>query len=258
MIDIVNKIHNCDNKEILKKLPDNSIDLFLEDMPYGITNCKWDSKPNLDEYWNLRLPKLRDNGLFILTATQPFATDLINSNRKMFRYDLIWQKTMACGHLNSKKMPMRNHEIILVFYKKLPTYNPIMVKKEKVLVKRTSLSSRCYGKNTIKMNYEYCSDKRYPVSVISIKHDKERSITKSKNNVHPTQKPVGLYEYLIKTYTNENDIVFDGFSGGGTTAISCINTNRNYICCEIITDYYDLSLKRLEKAIEEKRQQLFE
>lgn len=258
MTEIVNKIHNCDNKEILKKIPDNSIDLFLEDMPYGVTNCKWDNKIDLVEYWDIRIPKIRDNGLFILTATQPFATDLINSNRKMFRYDLIWQKTMACGHLNCKKMPMRNHEIILVFYNKLPTYNPIMVKKNEVTVKRTKMSSNCYGKYKENMLFYYNSDKRYPVSVINIKHDKERNTSKLKNKAHPTQKPISLFEYLIKTYTNKNDIVFDGYSGGGTTAMACVNSNRNYICCEINTDYYNLSLKRLEKAMQEKQQELFD
>jgi len=212
----------------------------------------------LEEYWKLRLPKIKDNGVFILTATQPFASDLINSNRKMFRYDLIWQKTMACGHLNSKKMPMRNHEIILVFYRKLPTYNPIMVKANRVRVERRRMFSYCYGKVDTNRIFNYSSDVRYPVSLISIKHDKERSNTKTRNNAHPTQKPVSLFEYLIKTFTNQGDVVFDGFSGGGTTAIACVNLNRNYICCEINEDYYNLSQNRLKKAIEEKKQMLFD
>lgn len=228
----------------MRQIPDKSIDMILCDLPYGTTQNKWDTIIPLNPLWRQYERIVKDNGAIVLTGCQPFTSQLIMSNPKLYRYELIWQKTTVTGHLNAKKMPMRAHENILVFYKKLPTYNPQMTTghKRKISTARHKRNSK---KSTNYNDYElssYDSTERYPRSVMTYATDKQKSV------IHPTQKPVALFEYLIKTYTNEGEVVFDGCSGSGTTAVAAINTNRKFLCMEKEKEYFDKSVERIMKA----------
>jgi DNA modification methylase len=184
---------------------------------------------------------IKDNGAIILTAVKPFSAMLIMSNPKMYRYDLIWRKNKSTGFLNAKKMPLRQHEEILVFYKKTPTYNPQKTTGHKpVNAYYTQKSGTNYGNSNINVTGGGQTD-RYPTSVIDIKVMNNDDPDK----FHPTQKPVELFEWLINTYTNENEIVLDNCMGSGTTAIACLNTNRKYIGFESDNEYYKLSEERI-------------
>ncbi|AJA41470.1 putative DNA cytosine methylase [Geobacillus virus E3] len=241
----LNKIYNEDclgDKELgtgMWRIPDKSIDMILCDLPYGTTECKWDTLIPLDELWKQYKRIIKDNGAIVLTASQPFTSILVSSNLKMFRYELIWEKNNATGFMNAKKMPLKNHENILVFYKKLPTYNPQGVKpceKKKKSAFHEYLGER---ENSRPVGMEYIQKATgYPKSVHYFPIER---------GLHPTQKPVALFEYLIKTYTNEGDIVLDNCIGSGTTAIACISTNRKYIGFEIEKEYYDIAVKRIEE-----------
>lgn len=229
------KLFNSDCFDVIRSLPESSIDLFLQDTPYGVTKNKWDIVPDFNKMWPEWIRVGKKNCVFIFFATQPFASELIFSNRKMFRYDLIWEKTMATGHLNSKKMPLRSHESILIFYKSLPTYNPQKTsghvrKVSTISHKRNSKETSNYGKYN-KTGYD--STERFPRSVIKFPTDKQKS------PIHPTQKPVNLLEYIITTYTNIGDTVFDGYGGALTTAKAAKNTNRNAIVCETDFIYFN-------------------
>ena len=238
----LNKIYNEDCLEGMKRIPDKSIDMILCDLPYGVTaRNKWDFVIPFERLWEQYKRVIKENGAVVLTATQPFTTDLIQSNRKMFKYSLVWNKSQVTGFLNAKKQPLRSHEDILLFYKKQPTYNPAMVKGKRVL-KSTGWDSTNYGKFTDKPHY---SEWYYPKSIIEIPQKRFKS-------GHPTQKPVALFEYLIKTYTNEGETVLDNCIGSGTTAIACINTNRNYIGFELDKHYCDIANERIQKALAEK------
>lgn len=241
----LNKIYNQDCLDGMKTIKDKSVDMILCDLPYGTTKNKWDSIIPLDELWTHYSRVIKDNGAIILTAQTPFDKVLGVSNLKMLKYEWIWEKTSATGHLNAKKMPMKAHENILVFYKKTPTYNPQKTTGHERKVstakhKRNSKNSSNYGESSATT---YDSTERYPRSVQIFSTDKQKS------SFHPTQKPVALFEYLIKTYTNEGDLVLDNCMGSGTTAVACINTNRIYIGFELDKDYYDSSLVRIEKHL---------
>ena len=237
----LNKIYNKDCLVGMKDISDKSIDMILCDLPYGTTKNKWDSIIDLGELWNHYNRIIKDNGAIILTAQTPFDKVLGVSNLKMLKYEWIWEKTSATGHLNAKKMPMKAHENILVFYKKPPTYNPQKTTGHERKVstakhKRNSKNSSNYGESSATT---YDSTERYPRSVQLFSTDKQKS------SLHPTQKPVALFEYLIRTYTNEGDTVLDNCMGSGTTAIACMNTNRNYIGFELDKDYYELANERI-------------
>lgn len=209
-------------------IPDKSIDMILCDLPYGVTaRNKWDEIIPFRPLWSQYERVIKDNGMICLTATQPFATKLIQSNSDMFKYDLIWDKKLPTGFLNAKRQPLRRHEMVLCFYKKPPIYNPIMRKgKQRSKGGKLYSVSNCYGTiNQAKERELY--DEYYPTSILEI------SNANQKDKIHPTQKPVALFEYLIKTYTNEGDLVLDNCIGSGTTAIACINTNRNFIGIEL-------------------------
>ncbi|XZI06120.1 DNA-methyltransferase (plasmid) [Clostridium perfringens] len=223
----------------MKLLEDKSIDMILCDLPYGTTRNKWDIVIPFKPLWEQYNRIIKDNGAIVLFSAEPFTSTLINSNPKMFKYDLIWRKTHPKGHLNAKRMPLRSHENICVFYKKPPIYNPIMRtgKYRKKGGNNGSNGDRCYGKSN---NYETWNDQYYPTSVIEIGNANQR------NKIHSTQKPVELYEWLIKTYTNEGDMVLDNCSGSGTNAIACINLNRRFICMEKDKEFADKSLERLK------------
>ena len=229
----LNTIYNEDCLEGMKRIPDGSVDMILCDLPYGTTRNKWDAIIPLDELWQQYNRVIKDNGAIVLTAQTPFDKVLGVSNLKMLKYEWIWTKYSGTGHLNAKKMPMKNHENILVFYKKLPTYNPQMTKGTPYIQKSGKASSNYNPQERVTtVNEGY----RYPLTVQRFNNER---------GLHPTQKPVALFEYLIKTYTNEGETVLDNCMGSGTTAIAAINTNRNYIGFELDEEYHKLSKQRI-------------
>jgi site-specific DNA-methyltransferase (adenine-specific) len=233
-----NQIFNEDCLEGMKRIPTKSIDMILCDLPYGTTRNKWDSIIELDKLWVQYERIIKDNGAIVLTAQTPFDKILGVSNLKMLKYEWIWEKEQGTGHLNAKKMPLKNHENILVFYKNLPTYNPEMTGNEVRKVNRSGNCSKTtnYGAFIELRTSEYVG--RYPKSIQKFGKDK---------GLHPTQKPVALFEYLIKTYTNEGETVLDNCIGSGTTAIACINTNRFFIGFEKYETYFNIAKERIDK-----------
>lgn len=233
--------------KLMSDIYDKSIDMILCDLPYGTTQNKWDSILSLDKLWEQYNRIIKDNGVIVLFAQTPFDKVLGCSNLKMLRYEWIWEKTSATGHLNAKKMPMKAHENILVFYKKLPTYNPQKTAGHKRKVSKAEHKINCvkttnYGEHGLTT---YDSTERYPRSVQVFKTDKQ------KESLHPTQKPVALLEYLIKTYSNEGDVVLDNCMGSCSTGIACINTNRNFIGIELDDIYFEICKNRAEKHIKD-------
>lgn len=236
----LNKIYNEDCLEGMKRIPDSSVDMILCDLPYGTTRNKWDSVLPFDKLWEQYERIIKDNGAIVLTGQQPFSSKLIMSNFKLFRYEWIWEKTQGTGFLNAKRIPLKNHENILVFYKSLPVYNPQF--EAGVAYKATSsIHSNNYGAQ--KESVTTINDGfRYPLTTIhKFNYDTE--------TFHETQKPVSLFEYLIKTYTNKGDTVLDNCMGSGTTAIACINTERNFIGFETNEEYYNKSLQRIKNNV---------
>ena len=236
----LNTIYNEDCLEGMKRIPDKSIDMILCDLPYGTTQNKWDSIIPLEPLWEQYERVIKDRGAIVLTAQTPFDKVLGVSNLELLRYEWIWDKKIATGFMNARKMPLKQHENILVFYKKLPTYNPQYTKGEPYTRKRNGKGlGENYSSNTKIVDGEYVG-KRFPKSII-IESNADRT-----NRVHPTQKPVALFEYLIKTYTNKGETVLDNCMGSGTTAIACLNTDRQYIGFELDETYHKLSLERIE------------
>lgn len=226
----------------IMRIPDGAIDLILTDPPYGVTDCEWDVRPDLDFMWKEFNRVLKPNGAAVVTATQPFATDLINANRKWFRYDLVWVKSNPVGFLNSHKMPMRQHELVLVFYRRLPTYNPQMSKSAPRVAKALKRESRGSGVYRKTLNISYEHEGHYPTSILPFNKEgggKDR---------HPTQKPVALFEYLIRTYSNPGEIILDPFMGSGTTAVAALNTMRKYIGFEKYDNYYKSAIERISEV----------
>ena len=220
--------------ELMKDIPDGSVDMILADLPYGTTRNKWDSIIPLDLLWEQYNRIIKERGAIVLTAQTPFDKVLGVSNLKMLRYEWIWHKNNVTGFLNAKRMPLKDHENILVFYKKAPTYNPQdIVKIDKVSRSGTNTSN--YGKYGTEWVQEWTN---YPRTVRRFDYDKEK--------IHPTQKPVALFEYLIKTYTNEGELVLDNVMGSGTTGVACLNTNRNFIGIELDENYFNIAKERIE------------
>lgn len=233
-------IHYADCKDVLETIEAGSVDLLLQDTPFGVTQNKWDVKPNLPEMWPLWNRATKESGAMIFFATQPFASELILSNAKNFRYDLIWYKALASGFLNAKKMPLRNHESILVFYRKLPTYNPQMgVGIRKKGKKTEGAKSSNYGKYDL-IAYDD-GGTRYPQSVLDFSNG-----DRTTESEHPTQKPLGLIRYLIRTYSNPGELVFDGYGGSGTTAVAAEEEGRRFIVCENHKPYFEQSEQRMK------------
>jgi len=250
----LNVVYNEDCLEGMNRIDDKSVDMILCDLPYGTTQNKWDSVIPLDKLWNHYDRIIKDNGAIVLTGQSLFSAKMILSNEKMYRYSLIWEKTKAGGFLNARRMPLQSHEDILIFYKKLPLYTPQM-EEGKPYVKKaiTNGDGKNYGKFVREGTVNINDGTRFPRSIIKIANDNHDSL-------HPTQKPVELFEYLIKTYTKEGDIVLDNCMGSGTTAIACMNTNRNYIGFELDKGYYDIILERIKNhkpdVIQESKQGL--
>ena len=230
--------------ELMKELPDSSIDLILCDLPYGITSNNWDAKISLNLLWKEYERIIKDNGVIALTASQPFTSILVISNLKIFRYEWIWIKNKGGSFFLSKKMPRKEHESICIFYKKQPTYNPIMQERtegglDRVKYKiNASTTSANYGNS--KTTNQYLSDQRYPSSWQKFN---------TETGLHPTQKPIALFEYLIKTYTNQGDVVLDNCMGSGTTGVACVQLNRNFIGYELSPEYFKIAEKRINEAL---------
>ena len=226
--------------EVMKGITDKSVDMILCDLPYGTTCNKWDSVIPLNALWTQYNRIIKDNGAIVLFAQTPFDKILAYSNIKMLRYEWIWEKPQGTGYLNAKKMPLKAHENILVFYKKIPTYNPQMVGNEERIVKRSGKKAKntSYGEYIDIKESRYCG--RYPKSILKFNRDKE--------HLHPTQKPVKLLEYLIKTYTNENETVLDNCMGSGSAGVACANTNRNFIGIELDENYFNIAKERIKTA----------
>ena len=218
--------------ELMKDIPDGSVDMILADLPYGTTRNKWDSIIPLEPLWEQYERIIKDNGAIVLTAQTPFDKVLGVSNLKMLRYEWVWQKSKPTGHLNAKKMPLKEHENILVFYKRLPTYNTPPLDYVGKTVSRTNRGN--YGDMSKTTLQKFTG---YPRSILKIS-------TEGKT-IHPTQKPVALFEYLIKTYTNEGDTVLDNVMGSGTTGVACKNLNRNFIGMELDEEYFKIAQSRI-------------
>lgn len=233
-------LYHGDCLEIMKTLPAASVDLILCDLPYGVTaRNPWDSVIDWKELWSCYGRTAKETSPIVLTATQPFASACVMSKPEWFKYEWIWKKPLGTGFLNAKKQPLRNHEQVLVFYRQQCLYNPQKTPGKPYKVKKGSETMN-YGKHDCVVTNNETGD-RYPLTVQEFNYDKEK--------LHPTQKPLSLMEYLIKTYTNEGDTVLDNCMGSGTTGIACINTNRNFIGIEKDEKYFELASKRIEGSI---------
>jgi len=230
--------------ELMQNIPDGSVDMILADLPYGSTQCSWDSIIPFEPLWVQYKRVIKPNGAIVLTASQPFTSALVMSNPKMFKYDWTWRKPKGTGHLNAKKMPMRDKEDILVFYSKQCTYNPQWSWGEPYTNLKSGKTAKqsvaeVSGKYMNGAEYRNGSDgRRYPKQVL------EFGVVE-RDTIHPTQKPVALFEYLIKTYTNEGDLVLDNVAGSGTTGVACENLNRRYILIEQEEKYFNTLTQRI-------------
>lgn len=232
---------NADCFDIFPLIEDNSIDAIICDLPYGTTACKWDSILPLNELWGEYKRVLKLKGIIILFGTQPFTTTLISSNIKQFRYELIWDKIRSATGLNAKRMPLKTHENILVFYDKQPTYNPQMTEGKPF--DKTKYNGQLELPNVTGggvKNSKKNDGTRFPISIHRYSQNWRRQ-----NQMHPTQKSVELLEYLVKTYTNEGDMVLDNTMGSGTTNLACLKLNRKSIGIEKEKQYYDVAVRRL-------------
>lgn len=226
----INKIYDQDCLEGMKLLNDRSIDLICTDLPYGVTQNKSDIVIPFEPLWKQYKRIIKENGAIVLFGQGVFYIDLVESNRKLFRYDLVWDKMLTTGFLNAKKMPLRQHEQIAVFYKKTPTYNP-----------QSTIGKPLHSQFVRNDDCRAGSTEKYPTSIIRIQKPHP---SKAK---HRTAKPVELIEWIIKTYTNPGEIVLDSCAGSGTTAIAAMNTGRNWICFENDKDIYEVAKERIKE-----------
>lgn len=232
----VNIIYCGDCIEVMDIIPDKAVDMILCDLPYGRTNNEWDEIIPFNDLWRQYLRIIKDNGAIVLTAIQPFVSQLVMSNEKIFKYDLIWEKTISSGQLNVNRQPMRKHEHILVFYKKQPTYNQQFTEGKPYIIKRKAgYKNKTYNRQV--PNKKINTGFRHPTSILKFSNPRIKG-------GHSAQKPVPLFEYLIRTYTNEGDLVLDNCIGSGTTGVACINTKRNFIGIELNKKYAIDAAKR--------------
>ena len=239
-------LYNDDMLNVLYKIEPQSIDLLLTDLPYGTLNKKrnqWDRVIDYDRFWEYVNTICKPNCAIVSTAAQPFTSELISTNYTDFKYCLIWEKSKATGYLNAKKQPMRAHEDIVVFYKKQPTYNPQFTTGKPYDKGKALRDAEQYGKQTKSVHVKDTEGKRYTRSVLYFK------TAEDEGKLHPTQKPIALFEYLIRTYSNEGDTILDPCMGSGTTGEACMNTNRKFIGIEKDCDYYQVASNRLNKPI---------
>lgn len=244
---------NDDCLERMKDIPDKSIDMILCDLPYGTTACKWDIIIPFEPLWEQYNRIIKDNGAIALFGSEPFSSALRMSNIKNYKYDWIWEKNKPQGFLNAKKMPLKGYENISIFYNKPPTYNPQgLIKVDKVIKNggtKNPTSNKKNGdktsaNNAIKNEYYKQEYTNYPNMILQFSNSDNKQ-------VHPTQKPIELLEYLVKTYTQENEIVLDNCMGSGSTCIACIHTNRKYIRIEKDKHYFEVATNRIKEHIKE-------
>ncbi len=243
----INNIYQGDCLELMNGIPDKSADMILCDLPYGTTQNKWDTVIPFDKLWKQYNRIIKDSGAIVLFGSEPFTSLLICSNIDSFKYNWIWQKNKSTGFLNAKIQPLNDHETISVFYKKQCRYNPQMTKADRVykrglVIRDKSLDlqqSDNYGEQ--KSFEQVDNGLRYPKRIQYFNNNF------TQQQLHPTEKPVDLLEYLIKTYTNESELVLDNCIGSGTTAIAAINTNRNYIGIELDENYYKIAKNRINE-----------
>lgn len=225
----------------MSRIETGTVDLVLCDLPYGTTHCAWDTVIPFEPLWEQYSRVVKPNGALVFMAAQPFATDLINSNRKLFRYDLVWEKTSPVGFANANRMPMRSHELILLFYKRLPSYHPQgLVELEKPLIRAGR--HKCGG---VYARLEKDTTRRYtnyPRSILRFPFKGRR--------VHPTQKPLELFEYLVRTYSDAGGLVLDNCMGSGTTGVACVNSGRRFVGFETDEGYFEIARERIEEAIQ--------
>ena len=237
------KLMQGDCLDRMREIEGGSVDMVCADPPYQITSCAWDSIIPLEPMWEHLKRVIKPNGAIAIMAAQPFTTILIYSNIKMFKYCWVWEKSQAVGHLNAYKMPMKNTEDICVFYRKQCIYNPeLACKLPENIRPETNMRkiSHCYGAHSKESTRKIPPNKTLPNQIIRFNN--------CQDHLHPTQKPVALMEYLIKTYTNEGDTVLDFAMGSGTTGVACKNLNRNFIGIELDKDYFELAKKRIENT----------
>ena len=223
----------------MASLADKSVDMICADLPYGTTRNAWDCPLPMDTLFKEYNRVIKDNGAIVLFGSQPFTTDLINANRKYFRYELIWDKHSAANFLNANRMPLKCHENILIFYKRLPTYNPQKVEGKPTKEREGVTHFISHIGKIMKTGGGNILGLFHPKSILSFKKDR---------GLHTTQKPVALCEWLIKSYTNEGDLVLDNTMGCGTTAVACLNLNRNFVGWEMDDEYYRIACERVNGA----------
>ena len=238
----INEVYNEDCLIGMKKIKDKSIDMILCDLPYETTACDWDTIIPFDKLWEQYERIIKDNGAIVLTSKQPFTSKLISSNYKLFRQELIWLKTRPSNFMNAKKMYMSWHENVLIFYKKLPTFNRQMIqgKEREEKIKKIDRKKSVYGETGEKADYKFNNNGlKNPNTILEFSNS-------NSNSLHPTQKPVALFKHLLKIYSNEGDIVLDNCMGSGTTAVACKELNRSFIGFEISEEYFKIIIKRLD------------
>ena len=246
----INKIHQGDCLELMKEIEDKSVDMILCDLPYGITSCKWDAIIPFDKLWEQYNRIIKNDGAIVLTASQPFTSALIMSNPTMFKYNWVWEKHRGGNFVLANYQPLRVHEDICVFGNfpvvntpsKIKNYNPQMEKGKPY--SRGKINNVTWNGRKVKCGHTHDNKTglRYPRSIIKFNK-------KSNGSLHPTQKPVALFEYLIKTYTNEGDLVLDNCAGSGTTGVACRHLNRKFILIELEEKYVKIARKRLSQQV---------
>ena len=245
-------IYNEDCLEGMKRISDGSVDMILTDLPYGITDCAFDVRIPFEPLWEQFKRVTKRNAAIALFSQMPFGAELIMSNRKMFRYKWCWIKSQGGGYLNAKKMPLRIHEDILIFYQQLPTYNP---QKWQSVPKSRFHNAKSNSKNYSHVGSNFYDNKdglRYPLDVVNFNIDNN-----AVNKLHPQQKPTDLLEYLIRTYSNEGETVLDATMGSGSTGVAAVNTNRNFIGFELDENFFKVAQKRISEAVAQREQSLF-
>ena len=239
------ELHLGDCLEVMRSMPDKSVDAVITDLPYGTTACSWDEIIPFAPMWEQAERVCK--GVFVTTASQPFTSKLVMSNQKRFKYEWIWEKSHATGFLDAKEKPMKQHENIVVFYNGSKTYNPQLYKKDKSKIRAGKLiraNTSAYGMFHNDTPRSIPDDMGYPLSIQYF----ATPYKGGEGGYHPTQKPVALYEYLVRTYTNEGDTVLDITMGSGTTGVACVQTGRNFIGIEIDPTYFAIAERRIQEA----------
>ena len=247
---MINEIIIGDCLELMKAIPDASVDMLLCDLPYGTTQCKWDTPLPLDKLWKQYNRVCKKNAAMVFTSAQPFTSALIMSNPKFFKYTWVWEKSKATGYLNAKKMPMRAHEDVCVFYRKPPTYNPQMTQGAPYNKGKAHRPTAVYG-SQVETLVKNESGLRYPRTVQYFKTAESEG---RKSVIHPTQKPVALCEYLIRTYTTPGEVILDNCMGSGTTAIAALRAGRKFIGFELDAAYGEAAQARVEQFIKHQKE----